>query len=132
MTLELETKPRDVDCPKCGAVAGTRCVSKTGGRQAYHGARKAKAASGEHVARNEETTGVRAWGLGMVRTYLLLPGDLLAQIPVDKGRRNAFIRDSIRLKLGGEADRWKRRYEHEREQRFLLERKLQLVREAAA
>lgn len=131
MSAEFAPQPRDVDCPKCGAVAGSPCLSKTGGRAGYHGPRKLRAASGEHMPRNEETTGIRSWGLSMKRVYLLLPEELLEQIPAKAGRRNAFMRDAVRLKLGGEADRWKRRYEYEREQRLLLERKLQTIREAA-
>lgn len=131
MSAEFTPQPRDVDCPKCGAVAGVACTSKSGGRAGYHGPRKARAASGDRVIRNEETTGIRSWGLDMQRVYLLLPADLLEQIPVEKGRRNAFMRDALRLALGGDALRWKRRYEHEREARLLLERKLAVIREAA-
>jgi hypothetical protein len=113
-------------------VAGSKCTTKTGGRAGYHGPRRLRAATGDHVPRNEESTGIRAWGQDMQRLYLLLPKDLMEQIPAEKHKKNAYIRDALRLALGGDALRWKRRYEHEREQRLLLERKLQLIRETAA
>lgn len=129
MTEPKATRPRDVACPKCGAPAGVRCESKSAGRAGYHSSRKALAAQTDYVPRSEEATGVRAHGEAMVPVYLRVPQDLIDQIPAEKGRRNAFIRDAIRLALGGDAARWKRRYEHEREQRARLDRRLEQINE---